>query len=182
MYTVCECALYVICYVTCGNAILVTEYIYLTWIDVVLISFLVTIVLLALMARAKQNWKICFFWIAIMQGSGYLEWGQTKIAKPVDCIKLDNPFAGQYLFKPSYASERRPKMGYLMSWEYGRMWKREHRKYLLKRLNRSRPKTFKPDIYYTRRRLMKSSNRNETKLTVRTKKYEKTRYRIDNGK
>lgn len=84
----------------------------------------------------------------------YIEWSITPTKKQEDSLTLDNPYAGKYLFQASYATKPGSSMGHLLSWEYGRIWNREHKQYVLKRSKviKEEPK-HKPDVYY-RRRLM----------------------------
>lgn len=110
----------------------------------------------------------------------YLEWSKSYQIKLADNIKLDNPYAGKYLFKASYVNEPRPDMSRLLNWDYGRIWKREHIQYITKRTNKATPKRFKPDIYY-RRRLLQRNIPNEPKLLIRSKKYEQIKKKINNG-
>lgn len=111
----------------------------------------------------------------------YEEWGKYFQTKPPDNIKLDNPYAGKFLFKASYTKEPRPDISHLLCWEYGRRWKREHTQYIDKRKKKETPVRIKPDIY-ARRRLLQPKNPNEPQSVNRSKKYEKTQKKIDNGK
>lgn len=110
-----------------------------------------------------------------------LEWGKAYISKPTDHIKLDNPYAGKYLFKPSYVKEPVPDIHHLLSWEYGRTWKREHHQYVMRRINKTKPKHFKPDVY-ARRRMLQPKEPIESKPLTRSKLYEKSQKKIDNRK
>lgn len=111
----------------------------------------------------------------------YREWSKSYAIKHSDNLKLDNPYHGLYLFKASYVKEPRPNMGHLISWEYGRTWKREHGQYIANRFKRATPKVFVPDVY-ARRKMMERYKQKEVESVGRSRKYENVVKKIDNRK